>query len=358
MSTLTNDLVNEITRQSDLISKSVRDNFTNYKNAINDNQTQINNLSTAATNAETTQARPFHSSLNDRLNSIGRGKPNYVKYGGTVTQQGTPDMTVAIAAGEAKVNGIDVKWSADNSETLTAPVSNPRIDIVVANSAYSTGGTVLEIVSGAEAAAPVIPTIAATQVAIARLDLTVAMGSITTSDITQYTGYVHSQIGEIIALHPDTKAAYLPNVYHYSPCDGVELLDTVYIDTSNDTKVPNLTDDRFLMGDTTYTTGGENSQNHRWYFSENDYHLAANYLYCNSYDVDGAYKQITMTPTGGVDISNDANLDFITGITDGGTGEPFFGEFTDGVSAEDNYYTDNQDNRPLYFSVLYYIRIR
>ena len=50
MSKITPALKNEITRQSDVTSKPLRDNFTNYSNAINDNQDQITALSTAATN--------------------------------------------------------------------------------------------------------------------------------------------------------------------------------------------------------------------------------------------------------------------------------------------------------------------
>jgi hypothetical protein len=164
MSKITSNLKAEITRQSDVTSKDIRDNFTNYQNAINDNQDQITALSTSASNNETVQSRPNHSALKERLDSVWVGKQNYVKYGGTVSEQGTPDMTVSVAAGEAKINGVDCKWAVQSSGTVTAPGSNTRLDIVVANS-----DNTLSIVTGTAAASPVFPTVATTQVVLAAL---------------------------------------------------------------------------------------------------------------------------------------------------------------------------------------------
>lgn len=188
MSSLSVTDISEITRQADVLSKPLRDNFTNIKNAINDNQTQINALSSAATNAETTQARPNHTTLNDRLNSINTGQANYIKSGGAVTATAPASMAVDVSAGEANVNGIDIKWSAVTSETLTAPTAvstggTSRYDLVVLNYAQTTGGSFVEIVSGAEAEDPVYPSITEDQKVLSILKLNSAMTTITSSDI-------------------------------------------------------------------------------------------------------------------------------------------------------------------------------
>jgi hypothetical protein len=163
-SKLTGADISEITRQSDVTSKPVRDNFTNLKNKTNELVDEIAAAAIGTTNAETTAARPYHTNLKERLDSIWDGKQNYVKNGGAVTEQGTPDMTVAVAAGEAKISGIDAKWAAANSATITVPGSNTRLDIVVAQS-----DSTLTVVTGVAAASPVFPSVSSTQVVLAVL---------------------------------------------------------------------------------------------------------------------------------------------------------------------------------------------
>ena len=164
MSKITTSLKNEITRQSDVTSKPLRDNFTNYQNAINDNQDQIDALSTSTTNNETVVARGAdHASLNERLDSMWTGQPNYLKSGGVVSINGGDAQKVDVTAGEARVDGKDIVWSGDTSETIPFTSANTRFDVVVVNSATTTGGLHLEIVRGAESATPVLPTIADSQ---------------------------------------------------------------------------------------------------------------------------------------------------------------------------------------------------
>jgi hypothetical protein len=163
-SKLTENDVSEITRQSDVLSKPPRDNNTNFKNKINEIIDDQAAISVGTTNAETTSARPYHANLKLRLDSNWSGKQNYIKSGGAVTEQGTPNMTVAIAAGEAKINGIDCNWAAGNSGTVTAPGSNTRLDLVVAQS-----DSTLTIVTGSAAASPVFPSVASTQIVLAAL---------------------------------------------------------------------------------------------------------------------------------------------------------------------------------------------
>jgi hypothetical protein len=164
MSKITPALKNEITRQSDVTSKPLRDNFTNFANAINDNQDQIDAISTAASDNEVVIARGAdHATLTSRLDSMWSGQPNYLKFGGVVTINGGDPQKVDVTAGEARVDGSDIIWSSDTSETIPFTSANTRFDVVVVNSATTTGGLHLEIVRGAESATPVLPAIAVTQ---------------------------------------------------------------------------------------------------------------------------------------------------------------------------------------------------
>jgi hypothetical protein len=165
--------------QEDVISKTIRDYGTNVKNKINEMIDEWNAAQIGTTNAETTAARPYHTNLKQRLDSIEKGSPDYTRYGG-IGSESTPNaMTVDVTAGEAVINGIDVKWAAQTSGVITAPVTNPRIDVVVAN----TDSTVT-VVTGSEAVSPVSPTIADTQITLFRIDMYVGMATITNSDIT------------------------------------------------------------------------------------------------------------------------------------------------------------------------------
>lgn len=155
-SKLTNSDINEIAFQSDVESFPLRTNFSNLKNKVNEVIDDVAAAAVGTTNAETTAARPYHTNLKERLDS---DSFTYLKSGGTLTEQGVPDMTVAVAAGEAKINGIDVKWAAQNSGTITAPGSNTRLDYVVANS-----DSTLSVVTGTALASPVFPSISSTQI--------------------------------------------------------------------------------------------------------------------------------------------------------------------------------------------------
>jgi hypothetical protein len=178
MSSLSNSDIGEITRQSDLVSKIPRD------------KTQINNISSAATNAETTQARPNHSTLNDRLNSIQNGQASYMKTGGEVTASAPAAMTVEIAAGEANVDGVDIKWSAVTSETIVAPVAlstggtTYQMYVVVVENAQTTGGSFVNLIASNISETKELPTITDNQKPIAVLEITSSTATITASEIT------------------------------------------------------------------------------------------------------------------------------------------------------------------------------
>ena len=195
---LTASDISEITRQADVLSKPLRDNFTNLKNKVNETIDDLAAVAIGTTNAETTAARPYHTNLKERLDSNWSGRYNYLKSGGTVTAQSPADMTVAVAAGEAKINGIDVKWAGQNSGTITAPGSNTRIDLVVANS-----DNTISVVTGAAAGTPVFPSKATTQIVLAAL----LVKSSTTSLV----------IGTEIFAMKNYSNPYFPNIYINTP---------------------------------------------------------------------------------------------------------------------------------------------
>lgn len=178
-SKLTSADISEITRQSDVISKNLRDNFTNIKNKTNELIDDLAAVSIGTTNAETTAARPYHTSLKERLDSNWSGQHPYVKSGGLVEQQTVPNMTVSISAGEAKINGIDVKWTDSNTGTITAPTTNDRIDIIAVQS-----DSTIVVVTGSESANPQLPDISSTQRALSFIYLENTTASITSTEIT------------------------------------------------------------------------------------------------------------------------------------------------------------------------------
>ena len=198
-SKLTVNDISEITRQSDVTSKPVRDNFTNTKNKINELVDEVAAAAIGTTNAETTAARPYHTNLKERLDSIWDGRRNYLKNGGEVTAQTIPDMTAAIAAGEAKIQGIDVKWVAANTGTITVPPLETggvttRLDYIVAN----TDSTLTVVVGNADVS-PVFPSIASTQIVLAAL---VIKSSTTTLNV-----------GTEIFAFKSPENPYFPNLY-------------------------------------------------------------------------------------------------------------------------------------------------
>jgi hypothetical protein len=158
--------------QSDLISKIMRDGRTNLKNKINEVIDEISALQIGTTNAETTAARPYHTSLKERLDSINDNQANYMKSGGAVTESSPQAMTVEISAGEATVDGVDVKWAASTSGTITAPAISTggivtRLDVVVVNS-----DSTLTVITGAESETPVFENVTQSQKALAYIKLT------------------------------------------------------------------------------------------------------------------------------------------------------------------------------------------
>lgn len=91
--------------------------------------------------------------------------------------QSTPNMTVRVLAGALFVNGALTEVAAQNTGTITAPVTNPRIDRVVIDAA--TGA--VSVVTGAENASPVAPAIPSGKLPVARVALATSTTQITAS---------------------------------------------------------------------------------------------------------------------------------------------------------------------------------
>lgn len=70
-----------------------------------------------------------------------------------VNQQASPGLTVQVQAGVVYIGATKVTYAGGNSGSFTAPVTNPRIDILT----IDTAGT-LAITQGTEAGSPTAPT--------------------------------------------------------------------------------------------------------------------------------------------------------------------------------------------------------
>lgn len=81
-----------------------------------------------------------------------------------VHQQSTPNTTVAVDSGIAFINGVYVKYAGGNSGAISAPASNPRIDLICMSS-----NGVLSIVTGTEGASPATPTYPSDKLVLAEI---------------------------------------------------------------------------------------------------------------------------------------------------------------------------------------------
>jgi len=78
-----------------------------------------------------------------------------------VTAQGSPNMTLAVAAGQIIVGGVYAAVTAGNVTITTANATNPRIDLVIADASSKS------VVAGTAAASPLMPDLPANSVALA-----------------------------------------------------------------------------------------------------------------------------------------------------------------------------------------------
>lgn len=97
-----------------------------------------------------------------------------------VNAQSTPNMTVRVRAGRLLPFGISVDVLDQNTGTIVAPTTNPRIDLVVVHAV--TGA--VSVLTGTEAASPAPPYMPVGYLPLARIALIVGTAAITNSIIT------------------------------------------------------------------------------------------------------------------------------------------------------------------------------
>lgn len=92
--------------------------------------------------------------------------------------QASPDMTVAVAAGQARIGGYYPVYAGGNATITTADSTNPRIDIITLD--YNAAITVT---AGTAASAPVAPSIPANSVLLCQVYVSAGITSVGSSRI-------------------------------------------------------------------------------------------------------------------------------------------------------------------------------
>ena len=149
-------------------------------------------------------------------------------------EQDTPDMTLRVEDGVCSINGTVVEFSADDSPTFTAPVSNNRIDVL---SIDDTG--TLNITQGVSGASPSAPTIPANEVAICYVYLRSTTTALFDADGGSITGYILTDLRPFLSLP--------------SAGGGTDNWTVVY---NNDGSIDTLTDDDTAVTLTLTWSGG------------------------------------------------------------------------------------------------------
>lgn len=187
MDKIKNAEIYNIDFQSDVDSFPLRENFNILKNKTNEVIDGLASVSIGTTNAETTAARPYHTSIKERLDSMNTGI-NRMKTGGAVTMTGAQQATAA--AGEALIKGIDVKFAlAVFSSIPFAPSGQVRYDVIVVNS-----DNTVSRVAGTASATAVLPAVSVTQRPLAVLTCT--NSNITAADAREQ-GVIYKKGGEL-----------------------------------------------------------------------------------------------------------------------------------------------------------------
>lgn len=91
-----------------------------------------------------------------------------------VAAQGTPDMTVAVAAGLVRIGGYFAAEAGENATITTANSTNPRIDLVVID-----WNGAISVVAGTAAVYPVPPAVPSNSIVLAQVYVPAAATAIT-----------------------------------------------------------------------------------------------------------------------------------------------------------------------------------
>ena len=106
-------------------------------------------------------------------------------------EQATPDMTVRLDAGAVFDGTTLTEVVAQNTGTITAPSTNPRIDRVV----IDRGTGAVSVITGSEAPSPSPPAITAGKIPVAQIALIVSQSSIINADITDERDFTNLGTG-------------------------------------------------------------------------------------------------------------------------------------------------------------------
>lgn len=121
-------------------------------------------------------------------------------------QETTPGMALYVENGAYYVNGVRYFFAGGSTPTFTAPVSNPRIDVL---SIDATG--TLNITQGTEAASPTVPTYPENQIALCEVYHVVGETAIYTSNNSNYgwtsaQGYIQNDVRPAMSYGPNFAA--------------------------------------------------------------------------------------------------------------------------------------------------------
>lgn len=119
-------------------------------------------------------ATAYKTAIDDSVSVLARNGSAFGAH-----EQTTPDMTVRIDAGYIYDGSTITEVAAQNTGTITAPSTNPRIDRITINSS----GTVV-VTTGSEAASPSPPALPTGNIPVAQVSLTTSTTEITNADIT------------------------------------------------------------------------------------------------------------------------------------------------------------------------------
>ena len=165
-----------------------------------------------------------HSAENDRLTNQSVWKSTGIINTGdlTISQNGTPNMTVNAASGWAAILGnyqtnMGVYMAYNDATTnltiTTANATNPRIDLVciTVSDAYYTGSVntgAFNVVAGTPAASPTVPATPTNSIALAQIAVGAGVTSILTANITNYGVKASSPtVGNIVTAKGDIVTA-------------------------------------------------------------------------------------------------------------------------------------------------------
>ena len=157
-----------------------------------------------------------HPAENDRLTTQAIFKTTGVVNAGdlTISQNGTPNMSVNVSAGWAAIVGttqgnmgtyLAYNDAATNLTITTANGSNPRIDLIcvsVSDSYYvgTTNSVAFNVVAGTPAASPSVPATPANSIALGQIAVGTGVTSILTANITNYNVAATSTFATVLNL--------------------------------------------------------------------------------------------------------------------------------------------------------------